>query len=343
MTDAGRELPSSQTLVPAINEIPCGELVPQARIARIARLAKESFRQSVAEPIGKGNGSFGEVGEKLNKWVTGNYVRFRNLVNAYLKENNGMLTGEQKQQIGMLLDDQGHDLAVVIAPLQMAFLGSERHKGLLTSPVVDFPGKVLERFARRAEGKKVVEDINPRDSCRNVYDFFKAFLSSNPKTNIVLNIEGDTFSAIQGDPLDFEAALFNLVRNSQKRLSAGKGTNIAINLRKLKSGASQIEVADDAGGFDTGSLDNNGKPAANLLDEAETVNSKGEKVTTQLAFVRGESRGEEKGSGLGLDIARRIIEDDFGGKIVAWNAKFKETENQGALITIDLPAGNKEI
>lgn len=329
MTDIGRELPS-------------GELTPQGEIARMTRQTGQDFTQNVARPvITDCDSRRAEISASLNKWIVGRYPGLKNLINTYLDKKNGVLTAEQKTMIGTLMDDAAHDLMVVIAPLQLAFLGSPEHQSLLTAPIVDLPRKVLERFARQVEGKRIIEDVNPRDICQNVYDFFKTYLSNVEEAEISLDIQGERFSLVRGDPLDLEAALFNLVRNSQKRLASGKGKNIAINLKKLEDGGARIEVADDAGGFDTGGFDDSGKPVANLLDEVQIINSRGAKVTTQLAFVRGESRGEEKGSGLGLDIARRIIEDDFGGKVVAWNAKFKETGDQGALITIDLPAGNK--
>ena len=122
-----------------------------------------------------------------------------------------------------------------------------------------------------------------------------------------LKIEDGAFYA-RVDPSRFNQALVNLLSNAAKFSSSGGSVTIA--LKATEGGRLNVSVADQGAGIPESFHD---------------------KVFERFAQADGSARRSQQGSGLGLNIAKTIIEA-FGGDIT-----FVSSEGCGTTFVIDLP------
>lgn len=304
----------------------------------VLRQLNSAYRADIVDTLSRHrSGNEAAIEDSLDSWISHYDTDFRTSVN--LLALNEKVSLAERNKIKTEVDNAAHDLMVVPPNFLCAGLeGVDGFERFLDPFVVSHPIKVIERLARQVEGKPVNETFPPSDVLTDVVRFFRAYTSNVPGVNINYKNESNgDLAAIFGDRLDFYAAIFNVVRNSQKRISKGIGWNITITSRNTEKGF-KIIINDDAGGFP---CEANGSPGnKNLLRKVMIKNHKGRKVKTQAAFVRGIS-GSQEGSGLGLDITRKVIEDDLGGKIKIRNKVFGSSGKMGASTIISIPKHNK--
>lgn len=283
--------------------------------------------------------------EGLEHWLT-TFMQFDNQIKAYTSEaaeDYETLSEEEKRlrrQMSVDTGDARHDALFIIDGMRSALMDFEEDKHYLVPIVVDHPRKVVERLVRNFEGKKVIEDIQPVETVEEVYNLFHTVLTGNPSARISfdkINSENGLPTMIKGDKIDFYSALYNIVRNSHKRITGknATGNNIRIQLIKSDDGGTQIEISDDAGGF-----------SDEMRARVKATNNKGEEIETYQAFIRGTTEGtngnlKNEGAGFGLDITRRVVEDQLGGTIEIGNRKFIGLDgkegNLGAVTIIKFP------
>ncbi len=297
---------------------------PRQHLASAIRQFKNEYSADIYQPTVENAGESPIkpeiLNEKLSRLIKSSN-RLRDDANNFLNRDYAGLTEAEKTEIAESLADMRHDLLVVTTPMQSYGMGIPNHEYILNPIITSFPVRVIERAARTINQETAREAVDPRLVSRNVYDFFKAFMLEETGKEITLNFTATSYANFIGDTLDFEAALFNVVRNAQKIICLGKGDRINITAFNNESGDFVIEVRDNAGGFEK-----------DLLEEV-TIEEDGQVVKTQKAFQREVSRGQAQGSGLGLDIARTIAEKKFGGKIAVRNERFPGSDKQGAVVS----------
>jgi len=155
--------------------------------------------------------------------------------------------------------------------------------------------------------------FNP-DKKMELFNIFKAIKNtilivegSLKKSDIDVIVDGDSSLIIKGYKNEFSQVILNLISNAKDALNQKKilNKNIKINIKKDKKIAI-IEIVDNGGGIDNKILDKIFEPY----------------FTTKHS---------SQGTGLGLYMAKMIIEQSMGGELEAENLK------DGAKFTIKLP------
>jgi signal transduction histidine kinase len=161
--------------------------------------------------------------------------------------------------------------------------------------------RVAQRFERIGREPKR-ERVDPRRLVDRVAAYFRARVPTLANTIAIEVTHDGTPSAIDGDSVLLEWAVEVLARNAIDAL-AGRGGHVRLSTHRLADGAVRIRVADDGPGI------------------APSVRPH--------IFEPGFST-KQSGWGIGLSLARRIVEENHRGKLVLASA------DQGAIFDIIL-------
>jgi len=160
--------------------------------------------------------------------------------------------------------------------------------------------------------KKIAFDVH--ESISEMLEIIRHNLKYN-YINVDINVQEGTFMTVLGYKNEFMQTLLNIVNNSkdaiikQKKIGNIKKGKITINLINIENYL-QLEIIDNGGGIPETFIENIFKPYFTTKD---------------------------KGHGIGLYMAKLIIEDKIGGKIEAKNLK------DGAKFTIRLETYDENI
>lgn len=329
-------------------ELPMPEVPPLEQLARETRSVKNKYEEATIKQLPEGydcskkdipDNLRATMQKKFNRWIQKTYTAhfINKVLVGYLDPKDTRLTPAQKDQLRIHYGDLEHDLSVATQYLMPAFEDNDfyqLYKHYIHPSFVNFPAEMLERFARNTEGKKVSESFDPAQVGQEVADFFGIYLKNTDNAKVYFekkDIPDGVLHSIFGDRLDFKTALFNVVRNAQKRVSNGKGSNIYISILYGDNNV-KVVVKDDTGGFDEELLEP-------VQIQVEMPDGSTKTVDTQKGLVRGVSQGEESGSGFGLDITRRVIEDQFGGKVLLKpNEDIAESGKKIGVVELNIPA-----
>ncbi len=285
-------------------------------VAKTSRALAKEFADKIKNPIKKGEVIVSEdMVDTFDNWF--NRVCF--------------IMSDAPTQWDRETQDAVHDMNIALNPVNSALRGQSEYGFLLNKgtngleEVLTWPSLVLERTARHLNRESRRENLNIGKQIEFVGKFFSCLLVGRGKNPVKVSVDKN-LPSLRGDQIDFLSALMNPVRNSQRRIESGVGQNITISARRDEKGSVIIEILDDAGGFDEKS---------GQLKEVRIKNSKDQDIITQNVFARGVTIG---GSGYGLDITRRDIEDEYeGSKVRASNRPFPGTNKIGAVVTFEIP------
>ena len=148
----------------------------------------------------------------------------------------------------------------------------------------------LDRVAHRFEriGREVKrEPVDVRAIVDGVASYFRARVPTLAHTIAIDVVHGDGAQVVHGDRVLLEWAVEVLMKNAIDAL-AGRGGHVQLSSERLPDGLLRIRVADDGPGIPPG-------------------------VRTRI-FEPGFST-KQGGWGIGLSLARRIVEENHGGKL----------------------------
>src|SRR5579862_6839089 len=246
--------------------------------------------------------------------VTGAFNRMRS---SLLKTQQELLEAERLATIGRMASSISHDLrhslAAVVANAEFLLesrLSTEQREELYqevriaVNQMTELIDSLLE-FSRTRESLRLAFG-NVRDSVERVVQAIRAHRRFQP---VRIEVRQDGECRGWYDSRKLERALYNLLLNACEALPAQDG-HIHIDLTQVPEGA-QIRVADNGHGV------------------PESIRGK--------LFEPFVSVGKENGTGLGLTVVQKIIQD-HGGEIVVEN-----TSEKGTIFRVTLPLSSASI
>ncbi|MBI2028946.1 ATP-binding protein [Candidatus Gottesmanbacteria bacterium] len=241
----------------------------------------------------------------------------------------------------LIIENLQHDFPATSYALQekelAQFYFGDKIEDSIPAVLLRIPAMVAERLKRDGTDEIVnyQQSINQTEALSDVANFFTTYITDldrtekmDPKSvdqHVFVNIDKNIkLNPLSGNEIDFYLALFNIARNSQKRITGTtkSGYNMSFTLRD-DNGQTVVEIADDAGGYS---------------DDMLAYDSE---VKKPKAFMRGQSEGVKKGKGYGLDMVWKTFVDDMGAEILINNPPFQfsdgKTGDKGAITTIKFP------
>jgi signal transduction histidine kinase len=162
----------------------------------------------------------------------------------------------------------------------------------MSSNIIQHLSSTVDTFQSFFQNKKTDEKFNVGDEIQRCIDFMKDSMSNN---NIKLEYKSNTIAYLNGNPNEFSQIIMNIVLNAKDILIEReiKNGNIKIELKKYLE-SFKIEISDNGGGIKLTPIDS-------IFDSY---------ITTK-----------QNGTGIGLFIAKTIVEQKFNGTIKAHNHK----------------------
>jgi PAS domain S-box-containing protein len=171
---------------------------------------------------------------------------------------------------------------------------------------VRFMNQTMEDFRSFYKPTGEAEYFNPQSATRQMLGLLEAQLK---KARIHPKITGTIDQMVYGHPGEFKQVILNLVSNAKEVLEGRSDPELRVAFSQ-QEGSAYITLSDNGGGID---------PA--LLPD---------RLFESFVTTKGEA-----GTGVGLWLARTIIEDKMGGRIEAQNSA------EGARFSITLPLALK--
>lgn len=314
----------------------------------------EAFQEMVGVNLGKDNISLEAKDKSFWDWMRGYYRRLEKLFNAINSPDDTNASEDFKEFSANLYLDINHDSSNVYLNYLPAAFTSEMEE--IRESAIQYDDQVWARhmkrvFGRGAEevlGQKVVDFrlgpvslevfevigkiLKAEDVFSSDEDGVETFVKKNEKQTIMCRV-GKNLPNVNGTPNGLYIAVFNVARNSQKRLSNGNGDRVEIDIFRAPADWFGMKNHPEGDGIVIRIEDNAGGYPQELLQEV--IGADGQK--TQRAFVKGESTS---GSGLGLAITRHVIENYFDGNVEArnWTQTASGKEIKGAETLLAIPA-----
>ena len=169
---------------------------------------------------------------------------------------------------------------------------------------VMFMDETIDDFKNFIVPQKETSDFSIDHSIQKIYNLLK---QRYHKYDVSFDIKSDPICTLHGYANEFEHVILNLMNNAIDEFSKRKANNNKISIEtSYINDVSIILFKDNAGGISEELL------PSKLFDEYITTKNK------------------EFGTGIGLNLTRKIIEDNFKGQIEAYN------EEDGAIFKITI-------
>jgi len=240
--------------------------------------------------------------------VTGAFKRMRD---SLLKTQHDLLDAERLATIGRMASSISHDLRHSLAAIvaNAEFLCESRlspdQREELYGEVRIAVNQMTDLIDSLLEFSRTRESLRPSyGSVRDAIDHVVQAIRSHPEfhhVQIAISEHGNSVGWF--DPKRLERALYNLVLNACEAVVANAGS-ILIELREIRDGA-EIRISDNGHGI------------------PESIRGK--------LFEPFVSQGKENGTGLGLTVVQKIVQD-HGGDIVV-----EKTSPEGTVFRLVLP------
>jgi signal transduction histidine kinase len=240
--------------------------------------------------------------------VTGAFKRMRNNL---LRTQQDLLDAERLATIGRMASSISHDLRHSLAAIvaNAEFLCESRlspdQREELYGEVRIAVNQMTDLIDSLLEFSRTRESLRPsygsiRDSVEHVVQTIRSHPEFH-RVQIAISEQGNSIGWF--DPKRLERALYNLLLNACEAVASNAGS-ILIELREIHDGA-EIRVSDNGHGI------------------PESIRGK--------LFEPFVSQGKENGTGLGLTVVQKIVQD-HGGDIAV-----EKTSSQGTVFRLNLP------
>jgi len=220
------------------------------------------------------------------------------------------------EMIGAIAHQWRQPLNALAASIQMIQLDYE--DGLLNNAyfkklevdnmkLINYMSKTIDDFRNFAKDSDNKKDVFIIDSIKNSYSLFKVQLDNK---QINFNVQGDN-SFLNINENEFKQVILNVINNARDELIKRSTPNPKIEVTVLeKDDECIINIEDNAGGIPKDILDRLFEPYFTTKDESE-------------------------GTGLGLYMSKKIVEESMKGRIFAKNGI------EGAIFSICLKLSQK--
>src|SRR5438477_1124001 len=233
------------------------------------------------------------------------------MLDSLLKTQQKLLDAERLATIGRMASSISHDLrhslAAIVANAEFlceSRLSSDQREELYgevriaVNQMTDLIDSLLE-FSRTRESLRPSYG-SVRDSVEHVVQAIRSHPEFH-RVQIAISEQGNSIGWF--DPKRLERALYNLLLNACEAVASNAGS-ILVELREIRDGA-EIRVGDNGHGI------------------PESI-----RTTLFEPFI---SQGKENGTGLGLTVVQKIVQDHDGEIVV------ERTSQQGTVFRITLP------
>jgi signal transduction histidine kinase len=255
------------------------------------------------------------VSFKISKVVDSIFAEYKRKI---LKKNQEIFIQKKQASMGELLSIIAHQLKQPINSISLStdiIVDKYAFDELNQKEIDIFHNRVRENIDFMATSIDELRNLFRTDKKRKsfcIQDAIKKAMSlisiQLQKDNVSIELKDtiDNDITINGYKSELEQVILNLVSNSREVLLEKKikDAYIKINLTKQKNSIS-IKVEDNGGGIDEDIIDN-------IFDSYFTTKG-------------------EKGTGIGLNLVKMIVEESLSGNIYVQNT------DVGALFTIDIP------
>ena len=240
--------------------------------------------------------------------VTGAFKRMRD---SLLKTQQKLLDAERLATIGRMASSISHDLrhslAAIVANAEFlceSRLSSDQREELYGEVRIAV-NRMTDLIDSLLEFSRTRESLRPSyGSVRDSVDHVVQAIRSHPEfhqVQIAISEQGNSIGWF--DPKRLERALYNLLLNACEAVASNAGS-ILVELREIRDGA-EIRVSDNGHGI------------------PESIRGK--------LFEPFISQGKENGTGLGLTVVQKIVED-HGGDVTV-----EKTSPEGTVFRVMLP------
>jgi signal transduction histidine kinase len=244
-----------------------------------------------------------KVDEKLKELREKDIILLKQSKNAIMGEMIAIIAHQWKQPL--------NTLGIYVQDLQDAFEFNEFDVEYLNNftkqsmSQINYMAKTIDDFRDFLKPTQYKEDFYVGDTVKDSLELVKLDSSI-----INLQIIGEDF-IVNGNASELKQVIITLISNAKDAIYSKKDLNqfIRIEFKNSDDNINHIIISDSAGGIDSESI---------------------AKVFEPYFTTKG-----EKGTGIGLYMAKMIIETHFNGMIKV------ENNNFGAVFTIDLPSVNK--
>ncbi|MBF0538533.1 MAG: response regulator [Nitrospirae bacterium] len=214
-----------------------------------------------------------------------------------------------------------NNLNLIIQDIQAAYESKELDKMYLETSVsdsmnqIDFMANAIDTFRDFLRPSKKTEYFEIRSAIADTISLFSAMLKN---LSISVSVDdsgcGDTDAInVLGYPNEFKQVIFNILNNAKDVIVDRRES--APHLKKMK-GAISINISSDNKGVIIKVSDNGGG-----IDES---------ILGKVFDPYFTTKGEQKGTGIGMYMSKTIVENNMNGRLDVENTK------DGALFTIEL-------
>ena len=233
------------------------------------------------------------VEEEIKKRTDSQYLLMQQSKLATMGEMIGHIAHQWRQplaQLGGIF--MNLESAYDFKELNQKYLNNKINHG---NDLLKYMSNTIEDFRNFFVPEKDKEVFNVNDFVKNAINIISASLTYN---HIKINIEQKNKELqVKGYPSEFSQVILNLLVNSQDALLSTKTKNprILIKIEEIKNKI-HIEIEDNAGGIK-------------------------EELISKVFDIYFTTKPKDKGTGLGLYMAKLIIDTKFNGKISVKNSK----------------------
>ncbi|MEZ4671269.1 MAG: tetratricopeptide repeat protein [Anaerolineae bacterium] len=230
---------------------------------------------------------------------------------SYLGKMASAVAHEINQPVGIIraatsaglsdLDEEKFQFENVKPLLERIWTQTERLNAIINN---------FRRFARGDRTQREIVDINELIA-RTINTFEVQFTQRNIALETNLNRSDDKPLRVWANPYQLEEVLINLMTNAREAVEDKETAKVWVRTNRRKDGKIEMIVEDNGSG---------------IVEE----------YRDQMFVPFVSTKSSEKGTGLGLHISRRII-DEFGGRLY-----YQDREGGGARFTVELPALDSE-
>ena len=278
-----------------------------AEISTIGEVANEMFL-NIADSMEK----LKEFNEELENKVKNGVEKQKKQEEIMLHQSRQVAMGEMVESIAHQWRQPLNIIGLAISAIDVEYMmrdGKVPHdvfeeKKKVIDSSIKYMSDTIDDFRNFLDSSETDETFNLKECVLSVTELLKEQMK-NYKTELFVKIDDECI--VSGSQREFKQVIYILINNSKDAIIANKKSNGTIDISlAIDNGKIKLVTCDNGGGVEEGIIKNIFEPYFST-----------KKKTT--------------GTGVGLYIAKRIIEDKMNGEIKAYN------KDDGCCFSITLP------